>query len=180
MFIRLIRVSDIFGWTYGEGTGTPGGATADLAVVTEKVESGLVAEGNVDDTVVSESAHGSKRGALLSTALSASGDEETSILAPEAARLPLLASVVPEGSPLGGPVAVAGGDAEEERVVLLEHRGVGDLGDRLVLGRSVHLGQDLLGESLLDAVEIDGAAGLFDALGLSLGEGLDVAPGGVL
>lgn len=53
--------------TYGEGTSTPGTATADLAVVAEEVEGGLVAEGNVDDAVVGEGAHGSKSGALLST-----------------------------------------------------------------------------------------------------------------
>jgi hypothetical protein len=44
----------------------------------------------------------------------------------------------------------------------------------------VHLGEDLLGEGLGDAVEVDLAAGLADALGLSLGELLDVAIGGVL
>lgn len=55
------------GKSYGEGTSTPGAATADLAVVTEEVEGGLVAEGNVDDAVVGEGAHGSKSGALLST-----------------------------------------------------------------------------------------------------------------
>jgi hypothetical protein len=44
----------------------------------------------------------------------------------------------------------------------------------------VHLGEDFLGESLGDAVEVDGTAGLADALGLSLCEGLDVTPGGVL
>jgi hypothetical protein len=44
----------------------------------------------------------------------------------------------------------------------------------------VHLGEDLLGEGLRDAVEVDLAAGLADALGLGLGELLDVAIGGVL
>jgi hypothetical protein len=44
----------------------------------------------------------------------------------------------------------------------------------------VHLGEDLIGESLGDAVEVDGTAGLTDTLGLSLSEGLDVTPGGVL
>ena len=63
---------------------------------------------------------------------------------------------------------------------MLEGRGVGHLGDRAVLFGSVHLGEDLLGESLGDAVEVDLAAGLADALGLSLGELLDVAIGGVL
>lgn len=53
--------------TYGESTSTPGAATTDLAVVAEEVEGGLVAEGNVDDAVVGEGAHGSESGALLST-----------------------------------------------------------------------------------------------------------------
>jgi hypothetical protein len=44
----------------------------------------------------------------------------------------------------------------------------------------VHLGEHLLGEGLGDAVEVDLAAGLADALGLGLGELLDVAIGGVL
>jgi hypothetical protein len=44
----------------------------------------------------------------------------------------------------------------------------------------VHLGEDLLGESLGDAVEVDLAAGLADALGLGLSELLDVAIRGVL
>ena len=164
----------------GEGTRTPGRATTNLGVVTKKVEGGLVAERHVDDSVVSEGAHGGDGGALLSTALSGSADEEASVLAPEAAGLPLLAGVVPEGPPLGGEVAVAGGNAHEEGVVLLEGRGVGHLGDRAVLFGGVHLGEDLLGESLGDAVEVDLAAGLADALGLSLGELLDVAIGGVL
>lgn len=130
--------------------------------------------------MVSKRAHGRESSALLSTTLGTSGDEQASILAPEAAGLPLLASVVPERAPLGWEVAVAGGDSEQESVVLLEYRGVGDLRDGLVFGRGVHLGQDVLREGLLDAVEVDGTAGFFDALGLGLGEGLDMAPGGVL
>jgi hypothetical protein len=144
------------------------------------VESGLVAERNVDDAVVSESAHGSESSALLSTALGAGADEQAGVLAPEATSLPLAAGAVPERPPLRGEVAVAGGNAHKEGIVLLEDGWVADLGDGGVLGGSVHLGQDIVGESLGDAVEVDGTAGLADALGLSLGEGLDVAPGGVL
>jgi hypothetical protein len=44
----------------------------------------------------------------------------------------------------------------------------------------VHLRQDFLGEGLGDAVQVDHAAGFPDALGLGLGELLDVAIGGVL
>jgi hypothetical protein len=164
----------------GKSTRAPSGAAANLAVVAEQVESGLVAERHVDDSVVGERAHGGDGGALLATALGRGADEQARVLAPEAAGLPLLAGVVPEGPPLGGEVAVAGGDAHQEGVVLLEGRGVGHLGDRAVLFGSVHLGEDLLGEGLGDAVEVDLAAGLADALGLSLGELLDVAIGGVL
>lgn len=161
--------------TYGEGAGTPGAATTDLRVVTEEVEGGLVAEGNVYDTVVSESAHGGERGALLSTTLGGGRDEQTSVLAPEGTSLPLATGLVPEGAPLGREVAVAGGDTEEEGIVLLEDGGVGEGGDGAILGRGVHLGEDLLGEGLLDLVEVDGTAGRLDALGLSLRKGLHVA-----
>lgn len=112
--------------------------------------------------------------------MSAGRHKETGVFAPETTGLPLLAGVVPEGPPLGREVAVAGGDTHKEGIVLLEDGGVGDLRDRGVLGRSVHLGENLLGEGLLDAVEVDGTASLADALGLSLGKGLDVTPGGVL
>lgn len=166
--------------TYGEGTSTPSATTADLAVVTEEVECGLVAKRNVDDAVVGKGAHGSESSALLSTTLGAGRDEQASVLAPEAAGLPLTAGPVPEGPPLGGEVAVASGDAHQEGIVLCEDGGVGDLGDGGVLGGSVHLGEDLIGKSLGDAVEVDGTAGLTDALSLSLSEGLDVTPGGVL
>lgn len=144
------------------------------------MEGGLVAERNVDDAVVGKSAHGGESSALLSTALGASADEQAGVLAPEGAGLPLTASAVPEGPPLCGEVAVAGGDAHKEGIVLLEDGGVADLGNRGVLGGSVHLGQNIVGKGLGDAVEVDGTAGLANALGLGLGEGLDVAPGGVL
>lgn len=177
------RSDDMFVYrlsTHGEGTSAPSATTADLTVVPKKVESSLVAQWHVNDTVVSKSAHGSKSSALLSTSLGTSRHEKARVLAPEAAGLPLLAGVIPEGPPLRREVAVAGGNAHKEGIVLLEDRGVGDLGDRGVLGGSVHLGQDFLGESLGDAVQVDRAAGLTDAFGFGLGEGLDVAPGGVL
>lgn len=166
--------------TYGESTSAPSTATADLAVVAEDGESGLVAKRDVDDTVVGKCAHGSESSRLLSTTLGTGADEQTGILAPEGARGPLATSPIPESSPLCREVAVTGGDAHEEGIVLLEDRGVADLGDRCVLGRSVHLGQDLLGKSLRDAEQVDLTASLADALGLGLSEGLDVTPGGVL
>lgn len=166
--------------TYGEGAGTPGAATTDLGVVAEEVEGGLVAERHVDDAVVSEGAHGGDSSALLSTTLSSGGDEETGVLAPEGTGLPLAAGAVPERAPLGGEVAVAGGDTQKESIVLLEDGGVGEGGDGVVLGRGVHLVENLLRQGLLDAVEVDGTAGRLDALGLSLGKSLYVAVHGVL
>ena len=53
---------------------------------------------------------------FLPAALGGGADEDAGVLAPVAARLPLCARVVPEGFPLRGEVAVAGGDAEEEAV----------------------------------------------------------------
>lgn len=44
-----------------------------------------VAEGNVDDAVVSQSGHGGDGSGLLTTAGSSSGNEETGLLAPVAA-----------------------------------------------------------------------------------------------
>jgi hypothetical protein len=57
---------------------------------------------------------------------------------------------------------------------------VGEDGDALVFGRSVHLLQNIFRESLFDLVEVAFAAGFFDAFGFGLGEGLDVAPCRVL
>lgn len=74
--------------------------------------------------MVSESGHGRNGSRLLATALGAGADEQAGVLAPEAAGLPLAAGLVPEGAPLGWEVAVAGWDAEEEGVVLLERLGV--------------------------------------------------------
>lgn len=49
-----------------------------------------------------------------------------------------------------------------------------------LLGRSVHLLKDLLGESLLNLPEVDIEASLLDTASLSLGESLDVSIHGVL
>lgn len=100
-----------------------------------------------------EGAHGGQSGALLPAALRGGADEDADVLAGEAAGLPLLAGVVPEGLPLGGEVAVAGGDAEEEGVVLLELVR-GDDGDGSGLARGVHLGEDFFGEGLFDSVAL--------------------------
>jgi len=75
--------------------------------------------------MVGQSRHCGKSGALLSTALGAGSDEEAGVFAPVGTGLPLAAGGVPEGLPLGGEVSVAGGDAEEEGVVLLQCLGGG-------------------------------------------------------
>lgn len=101
-------------------------------------------------------------------------------LAPVGTVLPLATSLVPEGLPLGREVTITGRDTEEEGIVLLESGRVLEGRDAAVLWRGVHLGQDLLRESLRDLVEVAGTAGGLDTLGLLLGNGLDVTPGGVL
>jgi hypothetical protein len=159
--------------TGGEGTSAPRRATVDLIEVGQVGECVLVAEGNVDEAVVSKGAHGGDAGRLLATTLGAGADEQTGVLAPVGAVGPLLARVVKESLPLRGEVAVAGGDTEEDGVVLLEGGGVGQEGNIGGLAGSAHLGQDLLGEGLRDLVQGGFAASLTDALelGFGLGEG---------
>ena len=81
--------------------------------------------------------------------------------------------------PLSGEVAETGGDTQQEAIIALKG-GVGEDGDVGILGRSIHLGQDIVGEGLGDLVQVDGDTGLLSALLLSLGQGLDVAVHGVL
>lgn len=75
---------------------------------------------------------------------------------------------------------VSGGDSEEEGVVLLQYRRIAESLDVGWLWWSVHLGENLLGESLLDLVEVARATGLLDTSGLSLSQLLYVAVHGVL
>ena len=111
-----------------------------------------------------ESTHGRQGGALLPSALRGGADEDADVFAVEAARLPLLAGLVPEGFPLGGEVTVAGGDPEEEGVVFFELVR-GDEGDGAGLARCVHLREDFFGEGLFDSVSIAQLSGVFGAQG---------------
>ena len=98
--------------------------------------------------MVGQSTHRGKRGRLLTTALGTSGDEETGVFAPEATAGPNAAGLVPEGLPLGGEVAVPGGDAEQDGIIVKEFIG---LGNRVIwLRRGVHLAQDIRAEGLGD------------------------------
>jgi hypothetical protein len=120
----------------------------DFVEVAELAEDSLVAEGNVDEAVMSESAHGSKSSRLLATTLGTGGDEETSVLAPVATGGPDATGLVPESLPLGREVTVTGRDTEQNGIVCKEFRG---LNNRVIgLGRSVHLGQDFITEGLGD------------------------------
>lgn len=166
--------------TAGKGTSAPGGATVNLVQIGKVGECGLVAQWHVDEAVVGEGAHGSQAGALLATTLSTGGDEETSVLAPEASLLPLLASPVPESLELGGEVSVTGRDTEEDTVELLEDRGVLKDGDIGSLGAGVHLLEDFLGKGLGDLEELGVTTSLLDTLQLSIGQLLDVAVHGVV
>jgi hypothetical protein len=123
----------------------------------ELLEDGGVTERNVDHAVVSKSAHGSNAGRLLTTTETSGGDEETSVLAPEAAALPLdigqlpvdhlaidiapylATSLVPEDLELRGEVSVTSWNSEEEGIVLLKDAGVAeDLYDLVRLEECVH------------------------------------------
>lgn len=93
--------------------------------------------------------HARDDGALLSSSEGAGADEHAGVLAPEGARHPLAASLVPEGLPLGWEVTVSGGDTEYDGVVWLEVLGLGD--GVVGFGRGVHFGEDFFGEGLCDS-----------------------------
>jgi hypothetical protein len=69
----------------------------NLGEVGDVGESLGVAEGNVDDAVVSQGGHGREGSGLLTTAGSSSGDEEAGLLAPVATGGPDSTGLVPEG-----------------------------------------------------------------------------------
>ena len=131
--------------TYRKSSSTPGTPTSDLAHIAQDVKGGLVAEGHVDDSMVREGTHRRYDGALLSATHRCRADEEAGVLAPQGALHPQLTRPVPEGLPLAGEVAVAGGHAEEKGIVLLQHGRVVEGGDAAVLGWSMHLFEDVVG-----------------------------------
>lgn len=157
---------------------TPWGTTVDLLKVGQLSESSLVAERNVDEAVVNQSGHAGDGGGLLATTEGTGADEHAGVLAPEAALLPLLAGLVPEGLELGREVSVTGGNTEEDTVEGLKLGGIIQGGDVGGLGRRVHLSKDLLGEGLGDLEEGGIATSLADALELSLGLWLGQQSGG--
>lgn len=166
-----------------ESTGAPGAAAVDLVEAHELGRGLGVAERHVDEAVVGQSAHGGDGRGLLAAAEGAGGDEEAGQLAVVQAVGPLSAGAVPEGLPLRGEVAVAGGNAHQDGVVLLQLLGAfGALQEGHVSGLAggAHGGEGLLGESLGDLVKVGLAAGLLDTLLLGLRQLADVAVHGVL
>lgn len=77
--------------SYSKGSGAPWGTTTDFSKVGEGAEDGLVAERDVDDTVVDEGRHGVHDGRLLSSTRGCGRDKDTSVLAPVGTGLPLAA-----------------------------------------------------------------------------------------
>ena len=134
------------GETYSEGTSTPGRSTANLGDIGQDGESVLVSEGNEDETEVSKGAHGGDSSRLLTSSHGSSGDEQSSVLAGECTLLPQSTGGVDERLELAGEVSVTGGDAEDDTVIVREVAGLSD--GVAPLGRSLHLGEDLGGESL--------------------------------
>lgn len=82
--------------------------------------------------------------------------------------------------PLSGEVPISGGNAKQEAVILDEGLGIFEEGDIAILGGGVHLGEDLVGQSLGELVDVDLSASSLGTLLLGLGELLDVAVHGVL
>ena len=136
--------------THSKRSGPPRTPTPHRGQIGQGRKRRGITQRHIDHAVVGEGAHGRQRRALLAAALGRGADEDADVLAVVAARLPLLARLVPEGFPLSREVAVPRRDAEEEGVVLFELVG-GDEGDGAGLAGGVHLGEDLLGEGLFDS-----------------------------
>lgn len=138
------------GETYREGPRTPRRTTVHLVEIGELAKGGLVSQRHIDHAVMSERAHGRNASGLLSSTDAGGGNEQSGVLAPEATLLPLGAGGVEEGFPLSGEVAVAGGDTEQDAVVLLEF-GRCDDRDGRILRWGIHLLEDFLRQGLLDS-----------------------------
>lgn len=147
--------------THGKSPCTPRSTTPHLLQIRQRRKRRGVTQRYIDHAMVRESAHSRQRRALLSSSLRGGTDEDTNIFPVVSASLPLLASLVPEGFPLGREVAITGGNAKEEGVIFFKLVG-GDEGDGAGLAGCVHLGEDLFGEGLLDSRR--GKAGQFRSL----------------
>ena len=109
-----------------------------------------ISQRDINHALVSPTGQRGDEGRFLPAAGAGRAGEHAEVFPREGAGHPELAELVDEGLPLGGVVAVAGGDAEEEGVVLLHVVG-GDEGDGGVLAGGVHFGEDFLGEGFFDS-----------------------------
>lgn len=99
-------------------------------------------------TVMAEERQSCEDGRLLTAVLTRGSSEDATKFANERARGPLAAGLVKEGADLSRSAAVAGREAKEEAVKLLE---LGRFDDGQVAdGRGAHLGPGRLGQELLD------------------------------
>lgn len=135
--------------SYRKCTSTPWGTTTDLSERREEGEGVVGAEGNIDDSVVSESRDRVESSDLLPTTLSTGGDEETGVFPTESTRFPKTTGGVDERFPLGREVSETGRDTKEECIVRFHDAGRDDW--VVGLGTSVHLYKNLFGKSLGDS-----------------------------
>jgi len=160
-----------------ESTGTPRRASVDFIEVRQLAEGRSIAQGDEGDTVVSEGREACNGRGLLATTVATGGDEHATELALQLALLPQLAGAIPEGLPLSGEVTEASGYTIKDTIIVSEVIG---RNDRIIgLGGRMHLGQDLLGESLGDLIDGSRSTSGFDTFLLSLGHFGDVAVQGV-
>lgn len=132
--------------TYREGSSAPWRSTVDFREVSELAKSSSIPKRNVDDAMVSQGRHCSDVGALLSTTVSCSRDEDAAVFAPVFSSCPLLTRGVPKCLPLSWEITISGWDANEESVVRFKNgrsysRDVG-------LWGCVHLSEYLLWQCL--------------------------------
>jgi len=125
---------------------SPGRATVDLGQIGELLESTGIAKGNEDHAMMDEGRHDAKVGALLTTTCTSSRNKGAHEFPGEGTSLPELSGGIPESLELCWPRAITSADTNEEAVVLRELGG----GNNGVVGfsRGIHLGEDLLRESL--------------------------------
>jgi len=166
--------------TYRESTSTPRAPTPHFTVVAHQMKRRLIPQRHINNSMMRQRTHRRHRRTLLPTTLRPRRHKQPSILPPVPTRLPLPTRAVPEGTPLGWEIAIAGRNSEQEGVVLFELFRARELGDRGVFGRRVHFREDFVWQRFLHAEEVDGPPGSADAFGFGLGEGLDVAVHGVL
>lgn len=160
--------------TSSDGTSTVSANTVNLVQV-GLLSEGAVTQRNVVDSVVDKKGNGGEVRSLVTTVLGSSRGEGGSEFANERAGSPETTSLVEEGADLGRSTAVAGGEAENESVVLLEGiRGDdGEARDGGLVG--VHLAEHFFREGLSELVNVDSGTSGLGALNNLLSELSDMS-----